>query len=285
MKSEVHPLLKGEIQVHIVKSELFGKLSCPDSFSELLSLVTQNKKSSYWNVSYWRGQGNIDWPIDSAAIRRLRREDNTYPNPKNIQERDVCFYEQSLMDHARKNLFDYDEHNRQLSDFELLAKMQHHGAATRLVDFSKSVLVALFFCINETQNEDKYGLLLGVDTDIVGGHEDHFDFNLTYSDFVKRNEQREALICISPPTVTNRISAQHAVFLCSHCVKGKYGSLYLEDDEMFYKFIGISPEVKKECKEYLINYFDILHTSMFPDFSGYCGLNSTAWAISAHTRW
>ncbi len=33
------------------------------------------------------------------------------------------------------------ENGRTLSDFELLAKLQHHGAATRLIDVSKIFLL------------------------------------------------------------------------------------------------------------------------------------------------
>ncbi|MFD3232234.1 FRG domain-containing protein [Rahnella aceris] len=46
-----------------------------------------------------------------------------------------------------------------MTDFELLAKFQHHGAVTRLIDVSRNMLVALWFaCRSQT---DKKGILLG----------------------------------------------------------------------------------------------------------------------------
>ena len=38
-----------------------------------------------------------------------------------------------------------EEMGRQLSDLEILAELQHFGAATCLIDFSRSALVALWF--------------------------------------------------------------------------------------------------------------------------------------------
>lgn len=71
----------------------------------------------------------------------------------------MVFYETSLLRHARHKGFD-TENGKILTDFELLAKLQHHGAATRLVDFSKNVLVALWFAIQD--NKEETGLLTGI---------------------------------------------------------------------------------------------------------------------------
>ncbi|EOC1425195.1 FRG domain-containing protein [Cronobacter dublinensis] len=43
-----------------------------------------------------------------------------------------------------------------------MAKLQHHGAATRLMDFPRSLLVALWFACFSEPNET--GLLLGIHT-------------------------------------------------------------------------------------------------------------------------
>ena len=50
-----------------------------------------------------------------------------------------------------------------------LALMQHHGAATRLLDFSRNALIALWFCLNE--NSNKNALLLGISSNSLGGYE------------------------------------------------------------------------------------------------------------------
>ncbi|MCR8998507.1 FRG domain-containing protein [Rahnella perminowiae] len=45
-------------------------------------------------------------------------------------------YERDLLLNAWHQGYGY-ENGRKLTDFELLAKLQHHGAATRLIDVSK----------------------------------------------------------------------------------------------------------------------------------------------------
>lgn len=258
---------------------IFGSIASPESFIELLEFVNHHCK----HVNFWRGQSDIGWRIDSGAARRLKND----KNEKKITECHIAYYEQELLKKARKTLFDFDEHNRKLSDFELLAKLQHHGAATRLVDFSKSMLVGLFFCCYNKERLNEYGLLLGIDTNIIGGHEDDFDFDFTYTDFQKLIAESgdNYIYCISPPIVSRRISAQHAVFLCSKYIDGKYGSLSMEDKNCYYNFMAISPELKKTCNEFLTSYFDITSNSMFPDFEGFCSINSTQWGLYEHSRW
>lgn len=261
---------------------LFGEVLAPDNFEELISMINENIIGTSFDVSFWRGQANINWPIDSGAVRRLQNKKTSRVYP--LKESSIVSYEKNLLNKAKKNLFNIDENNRTLSDLELLAKLQHHGAATRLVDFSKNVLVALFFCVDSEQYINEYGLLLGVHTHIVGGHEDDFNFNEDYETFASELSD-DCLHTIAPPVVTNRISAQHAVLLCSKFVTEKYGSLYLGEKDKFYKFIAISPNLKKQCKNILINSFDITRTTMFPDLSGFCEVNSSRWEIGVDNRW
>jgi hypothetical protein len=42
----------------------------------------------------------------------------------------------------------YHYHKEELSNLELLLELQHYGAATGLIDFSRDFLVALWFACN-----------------------------------------------------------------------------------------------------------------------------------------
>ena len=52
------------------------------------------------------------------------------------------------------------ENHRKLSDLELLAKLQHHGAATCLIDFTGNPLVALWFACQEPNGKAAKSSLL-----------------------------------------------------------------------------------------------------------------------------
>lgn len=136
-------------------SEIFGEIQMPESFVELMEFPTVLSKMEGKNIMLWRGQGDISWPIHSGAYRRLVNS-----GEKSI-EWSLSSYEKGMLAKARHKGYGTNE-GLSISDMELLAKLQHHGAATRLVDFSKSMLVALWFCLNS--NIDKTGLLTGVHT-------------------------------------------------------------------------------------------------------------------------
>ena len=46
-----------------------------------------------------------------------------------------------------------------MSDLEVLGLLQHHGAATRLVDFTESAFAALWFACR--QRHDRWGIVFG----------------------------------------------------------------------------------------------------------------------------
>ena len=93
----------------------------------------------------YRGQQDSEWSLYSAATRRLIEEycsnpalDPYFPTLYINYHRDV------LVEPARMRGFGFQS-GRQLSDLELLSKLQHFGAATGLLDFTWSPLVALWF--------------------------------------------------------------------------------------------------------------------------------------------
>jgi FRG domain len=102
----------------------------------------------------WRGQADITWPIHSTAYRRLAAD----ASGARISEKAVRYYEEGLLKRAEHRGYRFHE-GRELSDFELLARMRHHGAATRFVDATRNALIGLWFGISEYQ--DKVGLLIG----------------------------------------------------------------------------------------------------------------------------
>jgi hypothetical protein len=79
----------------------------------------------------YRGQGSADWPVESSLSRHLRTY-SIHPKAWAIQERRIL----SLF--KRKAHLFLDHIPAESDYFHWLGLMQHHGAPTRLIDFTWS---------------------------------------------------------------------------------------------------------------------------------------------------
>jgi len=253
-------------------SDIFGTVALPSSINEILMLAKEHS-SDRRNVHLWRGQSNISWPIHSSAYRRLKR------NKTKISEQYMQHYETYLLKHATHQGYRF-EAGRELSDFELLAKLQHHGAATRLIDCSRNILVALWFACSSEPHED--GLLFGVHSDHLGGGENEPEAR-KYKDIFEGLEKFNHPQTWQPPVVTKRIAAQSAQFLYSCVSDSKQGSLAITEDPDMHIAIGISPSLK--ALEELAGVFDVRYLTLFPDIDGFGHANSFRFDEYESERW
>ncbi|MCW2479976.1 FRG domain-containing protein [Candidatus Symbiopectobacterium sp. NZEC135] len=247
-------------------SSIFGKMYAPRSFIELCQIL-EKKWGSCPRVHYWRGQANIEWPIDSAAYRRLK----VGRRGGKVTENMMAGYEKNLISQARHGGYGYED-GRRLTDFEVLAKLQHHGAATRFIDFSRNMLVALWFACSSKENAT--GLLIGLDRLHVSGGEGQNEERMYDNIFSTKSDINKA-ITWQPPIVTKRIAAQRAQFVYSAVSKSRFGSLYFDDNPESYIFIALRPAFKRMMLEQLKSTFDIHHEALHPDIDGFCASNST----------
>lgn len=258
-----------------INSPEYGAVPSPATFDELMTLLRQqHPKPSYGIIRMWRGQANLTWPIHSAAYRRLATD--ATPRDQALVE-----YEKDLLVRATHRGFRYVE-GRRLSDFDLLARLQHHGAATRLVDATRNALVALYFAVAALP--DLPGALIGLHAWFLGGYEsqpkeDAYDAVI------------QGLLDVShpqtwqPPDVSPRIAAQHSQFLYSSISTAKTGSLCIESAPGALLIIAISPALKRNCLRVLSEVFDIRRATLFPDIDGFGRDN--AWNIprGSNYRW
>jgi len=196
-------------------------------------------------------------------------------------------YERELLLNAQHQGYDYDN-GRKLSDLELLAKLQHHGAATRLVDFSRNMLVALWFACNSERN--KTGLLLGIHWGGISGFEGRPETRNYDAIFGRGDPKQSDEVMNSPklwhsPVVSKRIAAQSAQFLYSTVINEDAGSLVFVKNAKFLKLIAITPELKERVLVLLENVFDIRQFTLFPDIDGFCYANSVSFESHSNERW
>jgi len=88
----------------------------------------------------FRGQSNSSWNISSS----LEREANRHGN-RHIQKVE----RQTLKEIKQNSSVDLGHKLKATDDFSWLALLQHYGCNTRLVDFTESFDIALFFAVNE----------------------------------------------------------------------------------------------------------------------------------------
>ena len=96
----------------------------------------------------YRGLADADWEIEASAYRRIKESLKADPALVTFQN-----YNKQILDNAGLQGFRY-QNGRKLSDLELLAELQHYGAATCLIDFTENAMIALWFACQEEQDED-----------------------------------------------------------------------------------------------------------------------------------
>jgi len=261
--------------VKVLETLRFGVINCPETIQEYISLAQSPHPTERRNVRIWRGQADVAWGIDSGALRRLRIKD------PEVTDGSLAYYERQLIERAKHKGFHLFE-GRALTDFEVLARLQHHGAATRLLDATRSCLVALYFACEKLPQS--VGLVAGFHCWFLGGGEDEPEFR-AYEDVVADLTRFHHPQTWEPPVVTPRVAAQHSQFLYSAISSDTRGTLWFDSDPGSFLAIGVTPDFKKLALEALAGAFDIRHQTLFPDISGFCHVNSTTFGLYELSRW
>ena len=105
----------------------------------------------------YRGLADSDWEVESSAYRRIKESQEASPPPIVFQN-----YVAQLLESAGLQGF-RERQDRRLSDLELIAELQHYGAATCLIDFTTNALIALWFACEE--KSDKAGKVVAMETE------------------------------------------------------------------------------------------------------------------------
>ena len=114
-------------------------------------LVKIREATSKPGAYAYRGQEDSQWPLHSAATRRLIKEHGEEVLRRaDFPDKYRKYHRETLVEPARARGFDVEQ-GRKVSDLQLLSKLQHFRAATGLLDFTWSPLVALWFASQDPE--------------------------------------------------------------------------------------------------------------------------------------
>ena len=207
----------------------------------------------------FRGVSNDTYKIEASAYRRLPKEDRGDPVK-------LLKITQELIDSARSLGHDRNE-GQPRSDLELLAHLQHYGAATCLIDFTRDVMVALWMaCQQSTRRKTANGKVFAVRSDNLSQFRVVSDEQRRCTkirDFFEQENKRYPLYQWQPNYQNNRIIAQESVFI--------FGGA----DVPVEAECTIFPSAKQKLLTDLYRISGISEASIYPDFDGF--VSQHAW--------
>lgn len=250
----------------------------------------KNKKSIYANYIY-RGVSKLYTPkncIRSGAAVRL-----SYTNPEFTYSNYIS-YIQNLVAEAKHN---FPSKYGDYSDLEILADLQHNGAATCLVDFSKNILISLWFACGENQKNDGNKAEIKTREETTEGLQEKDGVLYCYNyvsdavvnqqlNILKPSEVKDSIQKLlrdtqplakyaemldysfslwNPSVVNNRIARQDSVFV--------FGLPQFKVAEHDIICIQIRNEFKASIRKALTSYFNISNITIFNDSHGYASVN------------
>lgn len=242
------------------------------SWGELHALAKQN-----W---IYRGQADAAWALSTSLERCFGRE--------GIAGEARGELEKELVREFRRTYHNYAEHVPEPERLiEWLALMQHHGAPTRLLDFTYSIYVAAYFAV-ENATEDSaiwavsawWAMSRGVEAMEASGKN---EARVWYDRTEVRHETVSGGLLMEPPPVRSilvlspfrlneRLRTQKATFLVPGDVTCTFmdnlRSMPGHDDPKNLVKIVVPVSLRRKAVEAL-HYMNISRTSLFPGLDGY----------------
>jgi len=217
----------------------------------------------------FRGEHSADWDLVSSLSRRLHR---FCPDEAQWPEREA-----RAMRIFRRKAHNYLPDHRVLEDdLRTLAMMQHHGAPTRLIDFTKSPFVATFFALEHAVED---AAVFALDTPRLWSLTPRFDRSLTRERIDPRrpgNFERyfapnklPLLWAGEPAEMDRRLSAQSGLFLVPGVLQMTLDEIleeYVPDGSLLLKIV-VPPHLREAAMKALYR-MNITYATLFPDLDG-----------------
>lgn len=205
----------------------------------LLSTLSKAPKT-FW----FRGHGDENWMLKPSVFR--------------LKDYSIELENMLKKDFVKKSQF-LNPMMQEMEPKDTLFTMQHHGVPTRLLDWSTSVLVALYFVVCDEKQDDKDGCIWALapqrlDMKLGGLSED--------IDNLIENNSEDIVKPINAPYSNNRMVAQHSEFTLHTLDKDLRGQYF---SGVFLRKITIAKDIKAELRKRL-PVMGISRGTIFPDY-------------------
>lgn len=217
----------------------------------------------------FRGQADAGWPLLSALPRRLLQNGVPRGDWRQREERAIRIF-------RRKAHVYLPDKSALDDDLRCLAMMQHHGAPTRLLDFTKSPFVAAFFALEKARGP---AAVYGLNTPWIWAAGPDFDPALTRDAIDPRvpgNFERHFAINKlpvvwfgEPREMDRRLIAQSGLLVVPGVLDKPLDQLldeYARGQDLVERVL-IGPEVRAEAMHELYR-MNITQATLFPDLEG-----------------
>jgi hypothetical protein len=217
----------------------------------------------------FRGQEDANWSLDSSLSRYLAQY---IPDAREWPIRE----ERALRIFRRKAHNFLDDPTVLDDDLRCLALMQHHGARTRMLDFTKSPFVAAFFAFCDAKNDCA---VFALDTPKLWRRSPIQDPDLTRSTIDPRAKgnfakyflpnAHELLWVGEPRQMDRRLVAQSGTFVVPGVLNKTLDQIIdnYQTGSGFIKKIILSQSMRFEAMQALYR-MNITHSTLFPDLDG-----------------
>ena len=228
------------------------------SLSSFIEWANQLGSGNY----LFRGVPNAEYKIQASAYRRLKEGAG---NLEFLQINRDLIADARLRGHGERD-------GRELGDLEILAQLQHFGAATCLIDFTRNAQVALYFACQKDNKWEKNSQdsERGPDGKVYAVRNDQKRFEKITPDSLEKNIDKflqinesniPQLYCWEPGYRNNRIIAQQSIFV--------FGAYEFDESNTYV--------IKESCKEHILIELEqitgINEAMLFPDFDGFARLH------------
>ena len=170
-----------------------------------LRWASQFDSEDFSDKYLFRGVSSKEYEISASAYRRPKKSDRNFEIFLQINR--GLIREARFRGHDQRN-------GRKLEDLEVLAELQHYGAATCLIDFTYNALVALWFaCKQNSKGSPRHGKVVALRNESSKFKEITLELLREKIDyfFLNNEDRRLQLYQWQPRQQNNRIIAQQSI--------------------------------------------------------------------------